>query len=89
MWLLNDVCWFFLLEWFIADGPVLLSELSKLLKYDGRKKEEARKKQDRQEKIDFGLNLHNYKREEPNEADALAAVALLMQAFKNNAETLI
>lgn len=32
------------LEWFIADGPVLLSELSKLLKYDGRKKEEIKKK---------------------------------------------
>lgn len=33
-----------LAKWFIADGPVLLSELSKLLKYDGRKKEEIKKK---------------------------------------------
>lgn len=42
------------------DGPILISELKKLLKYDGQgKKQQEALTRDKSDKIQHGLNLHN------------------------------
>ncbi|EAS04958.2 EF hand protein (macronuclear) [Tetrahymena thermophila SB210] len=79
-----------LARWLCSDGPILISELSRLLKYD---KELLKKKEEREkekiEKINQGINIGSYVKEEVNVNMAEQTLADLIATFKRNTETII
>ncbi|KAL4481140.1 hypothetical protein ABPG72_015095 [Tetrahymena utriculariae] len=79
-----------LARWLCCDGPILISELSRLLKYDKEmlKKQEEREKE-KIEKINQGINIGNYAKEEVNTSMAEQTLADLITTFKQNTETII